>query len=146
MRSKIYRYIRTLIITFALLVLPFMLIAAQEPAEDWFPTSLEDLIAKLSAPSWIVGVVAAVLAVVSEYGLKWYDDLATKYKRAVYLAMCMVLPAAGVILQMTVLKLPLTWAVILTAAQAGWAAFGLGTAVQGILPKRVGTNWIIRGH
>ena len=146
MKFKTRLYIRTLVICLGLFALAFALMGAQEPVEDWFPTSLEDLIAKLSAPSWIVGVVAAVLAVVSEYGLKWYDDLATKYKRAVYLAMCMVLPAAGVILQMTVLKLPLTWAVILTAAQAGWAAFGLGTAVQGILPKRVGTNWIIRGH
>ena len=142
MRSKF----RTLIVFLALIVLPLALIAAQEPTEDWWPTSLEDLIAKLSAPSWIVGTVAAVLAVFSEYGWKGFDNLATKYKRAAYVAMCMILPAAGVILQMTVLKLPLTWTLILTAGQAGWAAFGLGTAVQGVLPKRVGTNWIIRGY
>lgn len=138
--------IRTLITCLVLLVLPLMLIAAQEPAEDWFPTSLEDLIAKLGAPSWIVGTVAAVLAVFSEYGFKWYDNLATKYKRATYVVMCMILPAAGVILQMAVLKLPVTWTMILTAVQAGWAAFGLGTAIQGVLPKKVGSNWIIRGY
>jgi len=142
-KSRVYE--RLLIIGLALLALA-MLLGAQAPEETWWPTSLEDLIAKLSAPSWIVGIVAAILAVLNEYGWKWYESLETKYKRAVYVAMCMAFPAVGVILQMTVLKLPLTWTAILTAGQAGWAAFGLGTAVQGALPKKVGANWIIRGY
>ena len=123
-----------------------LLMGAQVPAEEWWPTNLADLVLKLSTPSWIVGVLAALLALVSQYGWKGYDNLQTKYKRAAFLFMCMAAPAIAVGLRVLSFAEALTWEMIMTGIQAGWAAFGLGTALHSVLPQKIKGNWLIRGY
>jgi len=128
------------------LALLFALVAAQEPTEEWLPTSLADLILKLSTPSWIVGALAALLAVISQYGWKGYDNLQTKYKRAAFILMCMASPAIAVGLRVLSFGEALTWEMIMAGIQAGWAAFGLGTALHSVLPQKIKGNWLVRGY
>lgn len=78
----------------------------------------------------VAAIVGGILSFVVEYWPQ-FEALAERYKRLVFLALCLVVPAAAALLRAALGYVPLTFdPLIWQALVAGAAAGGIGTLVH----------------
>ena len=120
------------VVLVVILALALLTIAAQPPPEDGL-LSLEDALAATQKPSVITLAVGVIAALAAEYS-DAFKNLPKKWKRPAFLGISLIVPLAGSIAGILLLKWMVTIDLFWYALQAGLVSFGSGTLMHGFLP------------
>jgi len=116
----------------SLLLMPFLLAMQPSPDDPW---TWSQFLTWMATPGGIILVVGVSLSFAIDY-VRQYVDLEAKWKRLVFLGICVAVPCLAALLGVWTDGWDPSWgATFWPALQAGVLAFATGTLRQGYVPS-----------